>query len=368
MAYADLQNDPRYADLSAQAGILIETLGPAYPGALLGSRDAADIAPLLGVRIALLPRTSAPTSDELARRIAAQVDQQGVHFVLADLPAEVLLDLADALAGKPVLIFNLTAGDDRLRAEDCRANLLHVAPSDAMRTDALVQLLAVRGWTRIAILAGEAEADGRFVQALHRSARKFGAEITAERAMALTADPRRREESDVALATAGLDADVYAVADASGEVGRHVPYRTARPRPVVGTAGLTPFAWHWTWDRYGAAQLQHRFEALAPRRRMNDATWAGWVALKAITQAALRSDPGDFEAMRAFLLGEDLHLDGYKGAPLSFRAWDHQLRQPILLATADATIEVAPFPQFLHQTDDLDTLGIDRPESACRLR
>jgi ABC transporter substrate binding protein (PQQ-dependent alcohol dehydrogenase system) len=66
------------------------------------------------------------------------------------------------------------------------------------------------------------------------------------------------------------------------------------------------------------------------------------------------------------LLSDKLTLDTVKGNPGSFRAWDHQLRAPVLLSTADAVIARAPLPQFLHQTDVLDTLGVDAPESACR--
>jgi hypothetical protein len=38
----------------------------------------------------------------------------------------------------------------------------------------------------------------------------------------------------------------------------------------------------------------------------------------------------------------------------------------VLLSTADAVIERAPLPQYLHETNVLDTLGIDALETACR--
>ena len=66
-------------------------------------------------------------------------------------------------------------------------------------------------------------------------------------------------------------------------------------------------------------------------------------------------------------MSDQLTLDTVKGTPGSFRPWDHQLRAPILLSTADAVIERAPLPGFLHQTNVLDTLGVDAPETACRL-
>jgi ABC transporter substrate binding protein (PQQ-dependent alcohol dehydrogenase system) len=166
--------------------------------------------------------------------------------------------------------------------------------------------------------------------------------------------------------TAGVDYDVVFVADSSGEFGRYVGYETKLPRPVVGSAGLMPTAWSWSWDRDAAVQLQHRFEKAASPRRMNGADWAAWEAVKAVTQAVMRTRSTDFEAVRAFLLSDKLALDTVKGNPGSFRAWDHQLRAPVLLSTADAVIERAPLSEYLHETNVLDTLGIDAPETACR--
>ena len=159
--------------------------------------------------------------------------------------------------------------------------------------------------------------------------------------------------------------DVVYVADSSGEFGRYVPYQTSLPRPVVGSAGLVPTAWSWSWDRDAAVQLQHRYEKSDPQRSMNGADWAAWEAVKAITQATVRSKSTDFDPVKGFLLSNKLTLDTVKGNPGSFRAWDHQLRAPVLLSTADAVIARAPLPQFLHQTDVLDTLGVDAPETAC---
>ena len=57
--------------------------------------------------------------------------------MLADLPAARLLELADLPEASAALLLNVGAADDRLREEDCRANLLHLLPSRAMLTDAL---------------------------------------------------------------------------------------------------------------------------------------------------------------------------------------------------------------------------------------
>ena len=52
---------------------------------------------------------------------------------------------------------------------------------------------------------------------------------------------------------------------------------------------------------------------------------------------------------------------------MSFRAWDGQLRQPVLLADARSLVSVSPQPGYLHQFSELDTLGIDQPETACHM-
>jgi len=204
------------------------------------------------------------------------------------------------------------------------------------------------------------------VTSLQHSARKFHANIVETRPFLLTNDPRNREQTNILLMTGGARYDVVYVADRSGEFDRYVPYETSLPRPVVGTAGLVPTAWSWNWDRDAAVQLQHRYERISPPRRMNGADWAAWEAVKAVTQAVMRTHSTAFDAVRAFLLSDELTLDTVKGNPGSFRAWDHQLRAPVLLSTADAVIERAPLPQYLHQTNVLDTLGIDAPETTCR--
>ena len=41
------------------------------------------------------------------------------------------------------------------------------------------------------------------------------------------------------------------------------------------------------------------------------------------------------------------------------------LRQPVLLADDRSLVSISPQLGFLHQTNELDTLGPDQPETAC---
>ncbi len=194
-----------------------------------------------------------------------------------------------------------------------------------------------------------------------------GIKVAAAKNFKLSNDPRERHFGNVALLTAGIDADVIWVVDGDGEFAREVPYRTVLPRPVVGNAGLVPEAWHASWERYGAPQLNRRFKKSADRW-MTSTDWAAWIATKAIIEVALKEP--DARMHRHALRSPDLVLDGFKGARLSFRPWDQQLRQPVFLAhggIGGGIAGVAPFDGFLHQKNNLDTLGADETESPCKL-
>lgn len=364
IGYVELAGDARYASPPDSTVTLTPPARP-FAAAQMAVDEASFLSRVLGIGF-VLKRESARDIDALAQAVAAWPAQH-VQFVIADLPARDLLTLSDRLADQPVLLFNATAADDALRGADCRANLVHTMPSAAMKADALVQFLVARHWRDILVLRGAAPQDQTDAATMARAARKFGARLVDVKTFQLTHDPRERDQSNVALMTADSDYDVVDVIDHEGEFARYVPFATKAPRPVVGAAGLHAVGWHWAWDEHGAIQLNDRFRRAA-HRPMSETDWAAWAAVKAIEQAALRTRSVAFPAMRDYLLGSNLKLDGYKGNPMSFRAWDHQLRQPLLLATANAVIARAPLPGFLHRTDALDTLGVDAPETACTLR
>jgi len=174
----------------------------------------------------------------------------------------------------------------------------------------------------------------------------------------LSNDPRLRDQTNIPILTGGIDYDVVFIADELGEVGRYIPYNTLDPRPVVGSEGLTASAWHWTWERHGAPQLDQRFDRSAGRR-MVDADWAAWAAVKSVVAAIVRTGSTDVPGLAARLTDADFTLDMYKGSPGSFRPWDHQLRQAILLHTHNAVGACAPMDGFVHETNNLDIDDLD---------
>lgn len=99
---------------------------------------------------------------------------------------------------------------------------------------------------------------------------------------------------------------------------------------------------------------------------MRDEDYQVWIALRMIGEAATRSQSTDATALKEFMLSDKFEVAGFKGQKLTLRDWDHQLRQPVLLATDSVTASVSPQDQYLHQSSALDTLGIDRPETQCK--
>ena len=364
IGYVALKKDPRYATKRTFARYLTEALGSPYPGARVAIDESRFAGSTVGVEFKL-KRRRAKSPARLPRSALAFVDA-GVNYLLVDAPAELVDEVARATKGRDVLLFNISARDDVLRQEQCQSHLLHVIPSHAMMADALAQYLISKKWREALMLTGPESEDEQLAAAFSRSAKRFGIRIVDQRPFVLSNDPREREKNNVALLTAGADYDVVFVADTDGEFARDVPFQTVQPRPVVGSEGLAAAAWHWAWERHGAPQLEKRFQKKA-KRPMRDQDWAAWMAVKGVVEAVLRTEGGDFAAVRDYLLGNEVVLDGFKGNRLNFRAWNRQLRQPVLLVTHNWVVDRAPLRGYLHATNNLDTLGFDDRDTRCEL-
>jgi ABC transporter substrate binding protein (PQQ-dependent alcohol dehydrogenase system) len=336
-------------------------------GAELAIAESNATGRFVGLKFELKPTVVEPGGD-LEAAFAEIVERDQAGFVAVNAPADDLLALADLAGPKGVTLLNVGAPDVSLRDGDCRAALLHTLPSRDMLTDALLQYLAFKRWTRILLIVGPKPQDRLYADALRRSARKFGARIVEERPFDVAgADIRDSATDELMLATRGAEHDVVAVADEANEFGFALPYNTASPRPVVGTHGLTPAAWGSPVEAWAAVQLQERFRKLAGRR-MRPVDYAAWMAVHAVGEAAVQLKSADLAAIRGLLTDEKFEVGGFKGRALSFRAWNGQLRQPVYLLWPEAVIATAPIEGFLHRATELDTIGLDRSESRCAAR
>ena len=361
--YLELADDPRYDERKAFFRTLSRPLGAPFAGAEVALREARFVGQAIGVSFDLVRARGADAPALLAE--LEKLHAEGVRHFLIDAPGKVVAEVAAATRGRELLRFNVSAPDDALRQAQCQAHLYHTIPNHGMQADALAQFLVAKKWRNVLLLQGPRDEDRLIGAAFENSARRFGLKIVDKKDFVLSNDPRQRDLGNVGLLTAGGDYDVVFVADSDGEFARSVPYDTVRPRPVVGAEGLVAEAWHWAWSRHGAPQLVSRFDKQAGRH-MGSADWAAWVAVKAVVEAVVRTGNAPFDKRVAYLGGEEITIDGFKGNRLYFRDWDRQLRQPLLLATHNAVIERAPIQGFLHQTNNLDTLGFDRRDSRCK--
>jgi ABC transporter substrate binding protein (PQQ-dependent alcohol dehydrogenase system) len=299
---------------------------------------------------------------------------QGISFVIVDLPADMLLKAAEAGRERGLVFFNAGAIDDRLREEDCRADVIHTAPTRTMLADGLAQYLVFKRWLRWLMVVGSHEADKLFADSLRRAAGRFGARIVEQRVFEDTGGARRTDsglvqiQRQIPLFMQGAPVhDVVVAADESEVFAAYLPYRTRDPRPVAGSAGLVPKSWDAAHDQWGANQLQNRFMQ-SFSRRMTALDMQAWSAARMIGEAATRVTSSDPQTILAYLKGPEFGLAAFKGQKLTLRDWNLQLRQPILLADGRTIVSVSPQEGFLHQFSELDTLGIDRPETKCRLK
>lgn len=356
-------DDPRLERSRIERAYLGHPGGSARDGAQLAIDEARFELDAAGSAVTL--DSQAASSLESARAAAQQAEKAGAALLLTDLPADWTRAVADAVT---LPVINVGDTSDALRERDCRANLLHTAPSDRMRADALAQALVARRWTNVLILSGPGPTDATRSAAAQASIKRYGLKLVASKNFKLSADPRERDLANPSLLTAGLTYDAVWVVDSDGEFARALPYRTALPRPVVGDAGLSALAWHAQFERFGAPQVSRRF-AKAAKRPMTAHDWAAWIAGRALVAAAVaapKQGPWPASAWTKALASNE--LDGSKGVKLSFRPWDGQLRQPLLLTDGQAVIGHAPVDGVLHPRNALDTLGADAPEKLCKAR
>lgn len=310
---------------------------------------------------------------DVAASIDALIDK-GARLIIADLSPDRLLAASERAKAKGALLFNVSAPDDRLREEDCRANVIHVAPTRSMLADGLAQYLVWKQWRKWLLIKGSHPNDELLALAYRRAAKKFGAKIVEERVYEDTGGGRRSDSGSVqtqrqmpVLTQNAAAYDALLAVDESEVFAGYLPYRTWDPRLVAGSAGLYPTNWDPAHEQWGAHQLQNRF-MMTYRRLMNARDNNAWLAMRMIGEAATRTTSDAPEKLRDFMLSPEFSIAAFKGVRLTLRPWNQQLRQPILLSDGRMTVSVSPQEGFLHQVSELDTLGLDQPETKCRLK
>jgi ABC transporter substrate binding protein (PQQ-dependent alcohol dehydrogenase system) len=302
--------------------------------------------------------------------------ESGHNYIVADASADTLVKLADWAKGKDVLLFNIRATDVSLRQENCRANVMHVVPDRYMLADALAQYLVTMKWTNWLLVHGSTPGDLAYAEAIKRAAGRFGATIVDTREYQDMSGGRRDDVGDVppgkeaSPGEAEPDYQVIVVADEDQAFGPFIPFRGgANPRPVAGTTGLTATTWSPGHEKWGATQANNNFEKTF-KRLFSPIDYQAYVATRTIGEAVTRNAGANFATVATFVHGPELQLAPFKGIKQQFRPWDGQFRQPIIIATDKVPVSVSPqrgFPHASHPEIEVDTLGIDEPDSVCKM-
>lgn len=354
------QAKPKQSALSNLDAVLTDE---GIQGAHLGIKDNNTTGQFTGQRY-VLHSVEVPTTADVVVAFKQLVDE-GYRYILADLRAAALLSIAQMAIEHKVLLFNVSESDDELRFASCNDSVFHTIPSYGMRADALAQFMLKKRWIKWFLINGSDNEDLAFSRALKRSAKRFGMNLVAEKTWSFQHDARRTAQAEIPVFTQGPEYDVVVVADIKGLFGEYLTMNTWLPRPIVGSQGAVPRAWHRTHERWGAVQMQNRFYKQAGRW-MTDVDYAAWLAVRSLGEAVTRGQTIKAGEIRAFMRSDQFSLAGFKGTKLSFRPWNQQLRQPILLATDRSIVSVLPHKEFLHPHTYLDTLGYDKPESQCQ--
>ncbi len=365
------------AELDVKIGYLEQALPP--PPVLSNLETPPENEGTAGVALALKDNNT--TGRFLKQKYALEARQVGededilpaakdllaiTPFLVVKAPAGDVLAVSALDEASDAILFNTSERAVVLRQAECRANLLHTIPSRAMLADALAQLGAKKRWSRWALIEGAHDDDQALARALGNSAQKFGLKIVGTKTWTFDADMRRDAAQEVPLFTQEFpDHDLLVIADERHDFGRYVMFNSWLPRPVGGSEGVVPAAWAQSVEQHGAAQLQSRFRRMH-KRAMRPIDYAAWAAVRSIGEAVTRTNPADFSKLKAFILSDKFSLAGFKGRKLTYRSWNGQLRQPIPLIHPRALVALAPLEGYLHQRNELDTLGIDQHESACR--
>ena len=310
--------------------------------------------------------------NESAKEIFEKFRKDKYKFFILNVSKDDFNEILSSDLLEDALLINTSLKDNDLRNEKCNKQILHTAPSYRMLSDALIQFLKKKNWTKLLLISGVNERDKQFADSIKVSSKRFGLKIISEKVWDFNHDFRRTADLEVVKFTQGEKYEVLVLADegntfgdSGNSFGDYIPYRTWKPTIVVGGEVLKPTSWHFAHEQWGGNQMQSRF-LKDSKRLMTDIDFNSWVGVRAIGEAITRSKSLDPKVVLDKIMDEKFNLAAYKGKPVSFRKWNGQLRQPILLVTPRALVSVSPQTGFVHPKTELDTLGIDQPDTKCR--
>lgn len=372
----------------------------ARQGAVFGEEEMNRNGSLFGHDVKLF-LANAPGAEAAARAARRLVDVDRVQVLIGGFSEAEAATLSAVAEETGTLFLNIAASSDRLRRA-CHPQTFHIEASAAMYLDALAGWFTRAGMRRWVILHGtDAEAEARLGRARDAfGQRHWGAKILDERIIAgrdfgpalsavkdeqpdavlLLTDWYTQLEFLARFAAEGLEAPIAAFPEAATQTRGY--YAAAMAAGATAGAGHRAALWEPTLDAYGARELNARYAARWGRP-MDSTAWAAYQAMKIGFDAAQFGGSAEGRAMVAHLSDPGTVLDLHKGIGVSFRPWDHQLRQSLYLvrlnAEASTSLDVGAIKDRAHLVGELpaiympgtdpverlDQLGDLRPRARC---
>ena len=368
----------------------------AREGARMAQDELAINASVLGYQLDV--RIEEAADAEEAAALAGDMYEDGVLAVTGGYGLGAAEAIATVAEDHEAVFLNVGSPADRLRNDLCTPAAFHVVPSAGMYLDALAGWFVREGfrdWFFVVQADEEGEAQleriRRTLRQRHFAARDVGvARFSNEEELADAARRAAREGPDLVLLLARTDAQLAFLAQAE-EAGVEAEV-TGFPWPETQTrafyrassetsrgvgAGFRASAWEFTLDAYGARELNARYEGRFGRP-MDAPAWASYMALKIVVESITFGQVDGRAGLREHLASQQAVFDIWKGIGVTFRPWNHQLRQSVFLiqivpdadTVRDRALLVGELPAiYMPRTDPverLDQLGDLEGASRCR--
>lgn len=357
----------------------------------LAAGEANYVAEAFGRVVRLLAET-ATSADDAAKKVNTLVRQGKAKAILGGGDDLLTWAIQEACTREGVIFLNTMSRSEALRGAKCRRLTFHVEASLAMYTDAMGQWLVRRAkQPRWAFLTLDSEAGAEMERLAKRALRRHGGTAVAREVVSASNSDYRA--ALVTLAKAGPHVVIMNLAgppllqalaqvtelglsvQVAGSMMEAVEFWQAEPTRLTG---VWPSLWSYGFRKYSGRELNKRLAARLGHPAASHA-WAGYTAMKAVWEAVLRGGRVDTAGLVSYF-EKGRGVDAHKGQPLTFRPWDHQLRQPLMVVRSQVPAADAKRWDIFDLLGEvplrgtpgenraavLDTLGLSAAESTCR--
>lgn len=384
--------------LAAEEVTIGTLVGPGEAGqyavqaAQLAVEEANYIAAAFGKVVRLVPEVAISPDD--AEKKATKLIRQGqAGAILGGGDDAMTLAIQKVSARERIIYLNTMSRSEALRGTQCHRLTFHVEASLAMYADAIGQWLIRKAKkTRWGFLTPDSKGGAEMERLTKRALRRYKGTTIARKVVPARTQDYRAALS--ALAKGGPDvimlnlagpslltalaqiADLDLKVEVAGPGMEAVEFWQADPAKLTG---VWPALWFHAFRKYSGRELNKRMNKAFGRPAESHA-WASYMATKAVWEGVLKGGRADTASLVSFF-EKGRGVDAHKGVALSFRPWDHQLRQPLLVLRSTVPAKDASRWDIFKLVGEvplrgtpgesraaiLDTLGLSKAESMCHL-